>query len=63
MIEIKYWKGGYLQTGNGDEITIITRDEEGKRTGRLVFNASETEEIIIKLQDVCKKPKKQEIIC
>ena len=49
MIERKYWKGGYLQTGNGDEITIITRNEEGKRIDRLIFNASELDNIINEL--------------
>lgn len=57
MIEIKYWKGGYLQIGNGDEISIITRNEEGKRIDRLIFNAKDLEEVVEKLTN-CQHPNK-----
>lgn len=38
-IETKLWKDGYIQSGRGDEISIILRNDEGKMQQRIVFSA------------------------
>lgn len=59
MIEAKFWANGYMQTGRGDEISIILRREDGKMIERVVMPADELDNLLNQLS-VCKNQQRKQ---
>lgn len=45
IIEARFWKDGYIQTGIGSQVSIILRDDEGKMLEKVVMPAELLEDL------------------